>query len=29
MGMVIKEVKSALLGVDGAMVAKIVKMHLV
>lgn len=29
MGAVIKEVKSALLGVDGAMVANIVKMHIV
>ena len=29
MGMVIKEVKSALLGADGSMVANIVKMHIV
>ena len=29
MGAVIKEVKSALLGVDGSMVANIVKMHIV
>jgi hypothetical protein len=29
MGAVIKEVKSALLGVDGAIVANIVKMHIV